>query len=266
MNRLPTGFWRDASAGLHLFRSPDHACNYLPDREASTLFVDPLDSMDPVLFEYLLLQGFRRSGGHVYRPYCQRCDACLPVRVPVAHFSRGGGFRRIWRRNQDLTVEVQPASFTVESFDLYRRYLAARHGDGPMADPLPEDFVSFLIAPWSDTWFVAFRDSGGRLLMVAVVDRQPRALSAVYTFFEPEEKRRSLGSFAILWEIAEAARLGLSWVFLGYWIAQCRSMRYKARFQPLEVRRGGVWTPLSEEEAIVNLEEANSGLQSEASD
>ncbi|MBF0183474.1 MAG: arginyltransferase [Magnetococcales bacterium] len=240
MNSVIGNPWHNPA--LNLLLSRPHPCGYLPDRSAATLFVDPAVAMDDALYAFLLERGFRRSGGHVYCHYCPGCRSCQAVRIPVASFEPSRSLRRIWRRNQDLTVRVLPAGFNRERFALYQDYIACRHGDGPMADPVPDDFTDYLLASWSMTRFVEFR-ADGRLLMVAVTDILPEALSAVYTFFAPDQAARSLGSYAILWQIRETLGLGRHHLYLGYWIAGCRKMLYKSRFQPLESFRGRQWLP-----------------------
>ncbi|MBF0161190.1 MAG: arginyltransferase [Magnetococcales bacterium] len=230
--------WNNPTLNLYLSRS--HACGYLADRLAATLFVDPEVAMNDILYAFLMERGFRRSGGHVYCPYCPTCRACQAVRVPVVDYRLPRSMRRVWQRNQDLTVRMMLPAYTQERFELYRDYINGRHQGGPMANPSPDDFMDYLIAPWSTTRFVEFRQ-GERLLMVAVTDILPTALSAVYTFFRPDEAARSLGSYAILWQIHEALGLEKSHLYLGYWIAECQKMDYKARFQPLELYQGRQW-------------------------
>lgn len=226
-----------------LFLSLPHPCNYLPGRRSTSLFLDPRRKLDSETYAHFVRLGFRRSGDFVYRPHCGQCDACVPVRVSVARFRPNRSQRRIARRNRDLAVHAHPPVFSAEHFALYTRYQAARHPGGGMDDPDPEKYLGFLAANRIDTVFHEFRRTG-QLLAVAVVDYLPDSLSAVYTFFEPSEARRSLGTYAVLWQIAEARRLGLRHVYLGYWIADCPKMSYKTAFAPLEGCRHGVWTPL----------------------
>lgn len=233
----------DLGTRLNLFLTPPHPCGYLPKEQASTLFVDPANTMHPALYEQLLERGFRRSGQHVYRPFCTACQACIPVRVPVAQFRMRRTQRRIWRRNADLTHRDLKPAWHPDYFDLYRRYLHQRHRGGPMDDPQPDTFLEFLVGEWSHTHFHEFR-LHDRLVMIAVVDDQPNSLSATYTFFDPELEGRSLGTYAILWEIEHARQIGKSCLYLGYWIANCQKMRYKCRFQPLEAFDDAVWTEL----------------------
>ncbi len=223
-----------------IYLSHPHPCDYLPGCRAQTLFLPPDTELDIVRYSALVANGFRRSGRLVYRPHCPDCQACVPVRVPVDRFRPNRSQRRCWRKNRDLIVTARPAEFRREHYALYRRYLEARHGDGNMADSSPGDYTNFLLCDWCDTRFYEFRH-GETLLAVAVVDVLEDSLSAVYTFFDPAQSERGLGTYAILWQIAAARRMGLRWLYLGYWIAQCGKMAYKNCFQPLEYFQGNRW-------------------------
>ena len=225
---------------LQFFATLPHPCSYLDNRQAVTLFADPQARMNTTLYDRLAELGFRRSGSDVYRPMCRYCQACIPVRIPVARFQPHRRERRIGKRNADLIVTSQNSEFRNEHYDLYCRYIAARHHGGSMDHPTPEGYLNFLRSPWCDTDFVEFR-AAGKLLAVAVTDRLPHGLSAVYTFYDPEEAQRSLGTFSILYEIHEARRLGLDWLYLGYWIKDCDKMNYKNEFKPLEYYRNSNW-------------------------
>ncbi len=225
---------------LTLFLTPPHVCGYFPERMAATLFVDPRYRMTPTVYRLLLARGFRRSGVQVYRPYCGECQDCVPIRIPVESFKAGRSFRRVWNKNRDLTVTVSQALYSDERFQLYKSYIDSRHDDGPMADPSIDDFTSFLDCSWGTPHFVDFR-LDGRLVMVATLDYMQDSLSAVYTYFDPALSRRSLGTYAILWEIAEARRLGRQWLYMGYWVETCRKMSYKSRFRPMEVYKEQQW-------------------------
>jgi arginine-tRNA-protein transferase len=231
-----------ARTGLDFYITAPHECSYLPDRDATTLFADPEVAIDTRLYSALANHGFRRSGSNVYRPQCTDCDACVAVRVPVDRFVPSRNQRRVVRRNADLSVRAVPASFVPEHFELYLRYIHSRHAGSSMDSPDSARYVEFLISPTIDTVFYELRE-GDRLLGVAVVDRLHEGLSAVYTFFDPDEKERSLGTYAILMQMREAQRLGLPWVYLGYWIKACTKMSYKDRFRPFEGYRNGRWVP-----------------------
>jgi leucyl-tRNA---protein transferase len=228
------------SLPLLFYVTPPERCAYLPGREAVNIFADPRARMNSALYGRLIDKGFRRSGSHLYRPQCPGCNACVPTRIPVAGFRPNRSQRRNRNLNSDLTVIVVPQGFRSEHFALYRRYQRGRHAGGEMDNPTPQSFLDFLSCPWTDTMFVEFR-RGSTLMAVAVCDRTARGLSAVYTFFDPQERRRGLGAHAILWQIEEARHCGLDYVYLGYWIAGNRKMSYKTRFQPIEGLIDGAW-------------------------
>ena len=224
---------RDDSQRLDLYITPPHPCGYLPGRAARTVFVDPDLAMDSRLYSLLASHGFRRNGPHVYKPHCEACRACVPLRIPVAEFRPDRTQQRVWKRNQDLVVESLEATSRPEHYALYKRYLAARHAGGGMDGSSEPEYAHFLMNPWGRTRMVTLRD-GVTLAAVAVTDELEDALSAVYTFFDPDMASRSLGTYAILWQIEEARRRGLTWLYLGYWIAESRKMAYKDRFRPHE--------------------------------
>lgn len=230
---------RRHSMGLYL--TGDQPCSYLPARQARSLFIDPLAAIDGPRYQWLLEQGFRRSGRFVYRPACRGCRACVPVRIPVADFIPDRAQRRNRRQNEDIDVRLRAPTFVREHFALYQAYLAARHPDGTMADDDEASYRRFLLEPWGGETRLMELRRGSELIAVAVTDVLPRALSAVYTFFDPAAADRGPGTCAILRQIAEAYRRGLDHLYLGYWIAACRKMRYKERFRPLETWDGHSW-------------------------
>lgn len=218
---------------LALYLSPEHPCGYLTGQSARTVFLDPQVTPQRALYSAFAAQGFRRSGSFLYRPQCEHCQACVPVRIPVADFHPDRSQRRIWRMNQDLKIGLRPTESDAEHFALYQRYLQQRHPGGGMDQHTLSDYSAFLTSRWSNTLSTELR-LAERLVGVAVVDELDDALSAVYTFYDPELARRSLGTFAVLWQIEEAHRRGLHWLYLGYWVAASRKMAYKDRFRPFE--------------------------------
>lgn len=230
---------RNQSDALKLYLSAPHPCSYFPDRTAQTLFADPSLLMTTRIYGHFADRGFRRSGCYVYRPHCPDCNACIPARIPVADFAPTRSQRRTWARNQDLQVEPTGV-MTPEQLALYQRYLEHRHPGSIMNEPETSHPLETLAGRWSDTRFYEFR-SPEALLAVAVVDHLPGALSAVYTFFEPEMPQRGLGVYAVLWEIEHARRLGHDHLYLGYWIRDCRKMAYKTQYRPLDIYVDGHW-------------------------
>lgn len=231
-------------ARLKFYATQPHPCSYLPDEQATTLFLDPSQPMDVHVYAELSEMGFRRSGDHLYRPHCQRCSACIPARIPADSLVPSRQQKRILKRNADLQVKAVRPCFTEEYYALYATYIERRHADGDMYPPSREQFNTFLVRDLPFCRFYEFR-LAGRLLALAVTDVLPNGLSAVYTFYDPNEERRSLGRYAILWQIGEATRLGLDAVYLGYWIKNCRKMNYKTEYRPIELLVSQRWITLS---------------------
>jgi len=246
------------SETVRLFQTLPHPCGYFGSRTAQNLVIDPAAPDLPRIYAHALTRGYRRAGGHVYHPQCPTCSACVPARIPVAAFRPDRIQRRCLKRNSDLKPTLAPARFTQEYFDLYRRYLDARHADGGMDNPDAQDFSRFLFTPWSPSWFLELRNETGQLLAVAVTDIASSGLSAVYTFYEPQHKARGLGTLAILHQIELARARGLPHLYLGYWIAAHQKMDYKARFRPLELLRANGWV-------VANASESASALRIEHS-
>ena len=225
---------------IRLFRTAPHPCSYKEEETAATIFVDPELTIDQHLNSRLSELGYRRSGAHLYRPDCESCRACISCRLPVATFKRNKRFQRIWNRNDDLVVRECESLQREEAYPLYQSYIEQRHSDGDMYPATPEQFDAFI---GSNTeggrYFCFYLD--GKLLAVAVSDLLEDGLSAVYTFFDPSAAKRSLGNYAILWQIERAHALGLSHLYLGYWIKDCVKMQYKSTFRPLEMLVEGKW-------------------------
>lgn len=231
-------------AHLKFYATQAHPCSYLPTEQATTLFLDPSQPMDAQVYAELSEVGFRRSGDHLYRPHCQKCSACVPARLPAADFRPNRQQRRILSRNADLQVQAVRPAFSEEYYELYARYIEQRHADGDMYPPNREQFSTFLVRDLPFSRFYEFR-LGNQLLAVAVTDVLPNGLSAVYTFYDPNQEQRSLGRFAILWQISETLRLGLHAVYLGYWIKNCRKMNYKTQYRPIELFVNQHWAILT---------------------
>lgn len=239
------------SQPTRLLQTLPHPCGYFDDRTAQNVVLDPACPDLPAQYPLALQHGFRRAGGHVYRPQCGGCRACVPCRLVVDDFVPDRSQRRCLRRNADLTVSNGAAGYSDERFALYRRYLGARHAGGGMDMAAANDFSEFLSAPWSPTRFLECR-LHGRLLAVAVTDVCRTGLSAVYTFYDPDARHRGLGTYAILRQIEWSRQLGRRHLYLGYWIAGHPKMDYKANFRPLQVLGGDGWQPL-ERQADVSL-------------
>ena len=217
---------------IPLYVTEQHACSYLPDKSAQTVFVHPSFELSTGLYSRLIEQGFRRSGNEVYSPHCKQCRQCVPVRIPVDQFQENRNQKRCFKKNLSTQIRIKPAAFDQHHYQLYLRYQKNRHVDSSMANSSPNEYINFLGSSWCNTLFVEF-SIADKLAAVAVVDLLDNALSAVYTFFDPEMSSYSLGTFAVLWQIEHARQLKLDYVYLGYWIKECRKMRYKDQYHPL---------------------------------
>tara|TARA_X000000950_G_scaffold241975_1_gene295955 strand:+ start:6993 stop:7712 length:720 start_codon:yes stop_codon:yes gene_type:complete len=227
-------------SSVRLFRTSPHPCSYKDSEQAATIFVDPDLVIDKALNSKLSDLGYRRSGAHLYRPDCDFCQACISCRVPVAEFQFNRSQRRILRRNESLRM-VEKSDLTDEfAYGLYQRYINQRHLDGDMFPASLEQYEAFIKTKMVDTRFFLCYEQD-ELLAVSVVDFLEQGLSAVYTFFDPDQSQRSLGNFAILWQINKCQELGLPYLFLGYWIKGCGKMEYKSKFRPLEMLINGRW-------------------------
>jgi len=226
---------------VKFFVTPQHSCSYLPREDATTLFADPKAAVDSELYNNLSNMGFRRSGNYLYRPHCESCAACIPVRVPSNHFNPSKKQRRILKKNSDITVTVKDAEFSEEHYALYKHYIEEKHRDGDMYPPSRDQYKSFLLSKWGETKCFEFRLPDNALVAAAISDQLQNGISAVYTFYDTGHQQRSLGAYAILWQIQHANEIGLSALYLGYWIKECRKMSYKTEYQPLEMLINNQW-------------------------
>lgn len=219
-------------------------CPYIQGRIERRIFADLCGPNAAFSYELLSEAGFRRSLGFAYRPACPGCNACIPVRIPVADFRDDRSWRRVKAINGDLASAQTPARATAEQFALFCRYQQARHQDGEMARMSMADYQTMVEVGAMDAMMVELRDPAGKLVGACLTDRMLKGLSAVYSFFDPAQNRRSLGSCLILRLIDIARERGLDHVYLGYWIEDSRKMAYKARFKPLEALTREGWKPL----------------------
>lgn len=227
---------------IAFYLTPEHECSYYPERTARSVFADPRARPDLNAQTLLAQHGFRRSGNFLYKPECGHCQACVPVRIPVADFTPARSQRRNLKMNADLDTCIMPAWNNEELLELYNRYQHWRHPEGHMIATGPAHYADFVLSNWSDLRYLEISQQG-RLVGVTVIDRLLNGLSAVYTFYDPGYAGRGLGIFAILKLLEFAAADSLDYVYLGFWLPDHPKMDYKRRFSPLECLIDGEWRP-----------------------
>ena len=228
---------------LRFYSTAPYGCSYIPGRLARSQVATPTHFIDAQIYSELVKVGFRRSGVFTYRPHCDACKACQPVRIPVADFVPNRSQRRTLARNEHLQAQERMLAFNEEHYQLYLRYQIERHEGGGMDRDSREQYAQFLLQTQVDSRLIEFRENG-KLRIVCIIDILADGLSSVYTFYDPDIRHAGYGTYAILWQIGQCQHLGLPYLYLGYWIAESRKMGYKSRYRPLQVLDQGEWVTL----------------------
>ncbi len=234
------------SQKLEFYITPEHDCPYVNKKQSKTLFLTPELIPDEQIYDWLIAKGFRRSGEHIYRPQCAHCQACISVRIPNEKFKPNKQQKRCLKKGKRFTTKIHPAKFDTTHYQLFEDYITNRHADGDMHPTSQKKYEEFLLSHSMNTHFLDFIEpTNGQLVACCVFDQLKSGLSAVYTFYDTNYSKFSLGRLSILNLIELSSQLALDYVYLGYWIKECQKMSYKGEYRPIQCFVQDRWVDLS---------------------
>jgi arginyl-tRNA--protein-N-Asp/Glu arginylyltransferase len=231
---------------LQFYATAPYSCSYLSDRVARSQVATPAHLINADLYGELVSNGFRRSGMYTYRPYCDGCKACTACRVNIQQFAPKRYQKRAFKKHQGLQAKVGHLAYIQEHYELYMSYQKDRHAGGGMDSDDQDQYQQFLLQSKVNTRLVEFRDGPndpepGKLRIVSIIDIIQNGLSSVYTFFDTSVENASYGTYCIMWQLEQAKKLNLPYLYLGYLIKESPKMAYKSEFEPLEVLVDDHW-------------------------
>ncbi len=233
-------------APLQFYTTAPYSCSYLQGKLARSQVATPSHAIDSSTYSALISLGFRRSGSFTYRPLCQKCTACVPVRIKTSDYFPTRSQKRAWKKHHRfLSTSVREPAFSSEHYSLYNKYQSERHSGGGMDKDSKEQYKHFLLQSNVDSSLIEFREKNGNLKMVSIVDNLKDGMSSVYTFFDPTDNGASYGIFSVMWQVEYCKNRGLPYLYLGYWISESKKMAYKIRFQPLQGLIDQTWQTLN---------------------
>jgi leucyl-tRNA---protein transferase len=224
---------------ISYFITQSYECSYLPGKQARSKVAAPIHWVNATRYDDLIKHGFRRSGQYTYKPHCESCQACVPLRVPVQEFKPNRSQKRSFNQYQQLQIYIKPLSFDAEHLALYLHYQTYRHQANEPIEQLTQQYENFLLVSNVNTQLIEFRLES-KLVMVSVVDLLSDGVSSVYTFYNPSITK-GLGTYNVLWQIEYAKLLQKKYVYLGYWINDSQKMAYKTSFKPYEIYQNDYW-------------------------
>lgn len=231
---------------LQFYVTTPYKCGYLPNKLAQSLIATPHHLVNAQVYNGLIQQGFRRSGKFAYRPHCENCNACIPVRLVLNEFAPARSQKRSFKQHGNLTARVMPLSYNQSHFELYTSYQSLRHAEAELGistdkRDAAEQYRQFLCESNVESLMIEFRDAENQIKIVSVIDVVGDGVSAVYTFYDATQPKASYGTYAIMWLAEWTKSLGLPYLYLGYWIKESPKMAYKQQFKPQEKLVDGEW-------------------------